>query len=395
MPRTLKFSNMHLVVQELKAKLQADMVLYGNQRGVDISMLDLDYSTAWSDFMRMAIYGGSPDVSELGSTWINDFGSMHVMRPYSSADIKLVGGQEAFVPAIWQSGVSRDGEVWAVPWMTDLNLVFYRRDLFAKAGVKEEGAFSTPERFLQTLAQLKDAGIEVPFTASSKRSYMMVHSLAMWLWNAGTDFVDESGKKLLLDTEPALTALRNFLTQYRYIPQQYQGVVETDADGLFIQGKAAVDVTGSWVISSTMNTEVGANLGLAIPFQRAYVGGSGLVIWKQNYEAREAVNLVAHLTSQPFQTVFPKIVGLLPSRMDSLETFPLPDPAMYAVIREGLASGHSLPQVPLWGAVEDRLVNGLSAMIADMYARPEVDLDAIIDEHLTPLARRLEITLSQ
>ena len=36
-----------------------------------------DYSTGWSDFMRMSIYGGSPDVSEIGTTWVNDLKVCH------------------------------------------------------------------------------------------------------------------------------------------------------------------------------------------------------------------------------------------------------------------------------------------------------------------------------
>ena len=110
---------------------------------MDITCQEFDYSTGWSDFMRMSIYGGSPDVSEIGTTWINDFAAMNVLRPFSASEVRSVGGMETFVPAVWQSGVSA-GVVWAIPWMTDLSMVCYRRDLLAKAGVQEQEHFRPP-----------------------------------------------------------------------------------------------------------------------------------------------------------------------------------------------------------------------------------------------------------
>ena len=103
MPRKLILSTMSHSAEGASSIL-ADMSQFGKPNGMDITCQELDYSTGWSDFMRMAIYGGSPDVSEIGTTWINDFASMNVLRPFSATEVRSLGNAEAFVPGVWHSG---------------------------------------------------------------------------------------------------------------------------------------------------------------------------------------------------------------------------------------------------------------------------------------------------
>jgi len=380
---------------EVTNSLQADMSRFGNLHGMDITCQEFDYSTGWSDFMRMSIYGGSPDVSEIGTTWIHDFAAMNVLRPFSAGEVRSAGGKETFVPAVWQSGAS-DGTVWAMPWMTDISLVCYRRDMLAKAGIEEQGAFQTPERFEQTLQRLQQAGIAAPWIVPTQRTYINVHNLAMWVWQAGQDLVDTE-KRLVLFNQPAVrSAILAFFGLYRYISKDMQNLSERDADQMFISGKAAVTISGPWnIIYSIRNPEVAANMGLAIPLGRSYTGGASLIAWERTSQSAAALELIAHLTSRDFQTVFPKTFGLLPGRMDCLDSFPLPEASFYPVVSQALKTGRSLPSIGLWGLIEDRLAHAIPRVWEDIFASPNPDLEALYDEHIAPLTNRLNITLAQ
>ena len=375
--------------------IQADLDQYGKENGIDIASPEFDYITGWSDFMRMAIYGGNLDVSEIGSTWLNDFASMSIFRPFSPSEIDSLDGPKTFVPSVWASGVS-SGSVWAIPWMIDLSLVYYRRDLLAKAGVEEENAFRTPERFEQTLQKLKDAGISAPWVVPTNRSYINIHNLAMWIWQAGEDFVDKDGKTVLLDQPGVRSAILSFFRLHRFIPMEMYHLADHDADQMFNDGRVAVTIGGPWnIIRSARTPEVTANLGLAIPLGCAYTGGSSLVVWNRTDQATAAMELIAHLTSREFQITFPKRVGLLPGRLDSLDSFPLPDRSLYPVVRQALKTGRSLPNLGLWGLIEDRLVNVIPKLWDDILASPQPDLEALYDKHISPLTNRLNIILSQ
>jgi multiple sugar transport system substrate-binding protein len=373
----------------------ADMGQFGRLNGMDITCQELDYSTGWSDFMHMAIYGGSPDVSEIGTSWINDFASMDVLRPFSATEVRNLGNADVFVPGVWHSGTSL-GVVWAIPWLTDISLVCYRRDLLAKAGVEEHNAFQTPERFVQTLQQLQDAGIPAPWVVPTQRSYINVHNLAMWVWQAGEDLVDIPNKIVLFDKPSVRSAILSFFGLYRFISKEMQHLAERDADQMFISGKAAVTISGPWsIISSLQTPEVAANMGLAIPLGCSYVGGASLIVWERTSQSAGALELIAHLTSREFQTFFPKTIGLLPGRLDSLDSFPLPDQSLYPVVLQALKTGRSLPNVGLWGVIEDRLTHAISNLWDDILASPQPDLEALYDKHVSPLVSRLNITLSQ
>ncbi len=375
--------------------LQADLARFEEERGVTIAYQELDYSTGWSDFMRMSIYGGNPDVSEIGTTWVNDFASMNTLRPFSASEVRSMGNAEAFVPGVWSSGTAL-GVIWAIPWLTDISLVCYRRDLLAKAGIKEENAFQTPAQFEQTLKQLQDAGVASPWVVPTQRSYINVHNLARWVWQAGEDLVDTQNKTVLFDRPAVRAAILSFFGLHRFLSKDMQHLGERDADGMFLDGKAAVAISGPWsIIAADRNSEVAANLGLAVPLGCSYTGGSSLIIWERTAQAAASLDLIEHLTSPGFQTTYPKTIGLLPGRLEALDSFPLPDPALYPVVLQALKTGRSLPSLGLWGLIEDRLAHALPHLWNDILASPEPDLEALYDKHISPLANRLNITMSQ
>jgi len=394
MARKISFSSMFRSA-ETNSLIQADLDKFGLSHGIDVAYQEFDISTGWSDFMRMSIYGGSPDVSEIGTTWIHDFAAMNVLRSFSASEVRSVGGMETFVPGLWRSGVSA-GVVWAIPWLTDISMVTYRRDMLAKAGIEEQGAFETPERFAETLHRLQQAGIAAPWVVPTQRSYLSVHNLAMWVWQAGQDLVDTEKKTVLFNHPPVRSAILSYFGLYRYISKEMQHLSERDADQMFINGKAAVTIGGPWNITYSMRTpEVAANIGLAIPLGNSYTGGSNLIVWERTLQSAAALELIGFLTGREFQTTFPKTMGLLPGRMDCLDSFPLPDPSHYPLVSRALKTGRSLPSIGLWGLIEDRLAHAIPRLWDDIFASQQPDLEALYDEHILPLTNRLNLTLAQ
>ena len=366
--------------------------------GLDISHLEFNWIDAWSEFMHMAIYGEGPNVSEFGTTWIDDFASMNVLRPFTPAEIRQLGGPSTFVPAVWNSAIARDGEVFAIPFLTDVRLVCYRRDLLARAGVNEAKAFDTPKHFEQTLKALQEAGIPLPYYNAVNRTTENVHHLGMWLWQAGEDFIDESGKHILLDRPNARTAMRNYLRLYRYMPEEARRLSPDGVRQMLAGARPAVFVSDLQQIRLTMSDPAMAqNLGLAIPLGKSYIGGSNLVIWRWTDRVEDAIKLLAHLTGREFQSTFPKAAWMMPGRMDLLDIIPLPEaPGFHSVIEQAVRTGRPLPKVRLWGLIEARLVDGMAALLADLVASPDTDpdLDALLDKHIIPIGRRLQMMLS-
>ena len=87
MPRKIIFSSMTRSAEVTNSILAATSQ-FGKLNGMEIACQEFDYSTGWSDFMRMSIYGGSPDVSEIGTTWVHDFAAMNVLRSFSASEVR-------------------------------------------------------------------------------------------------------------------------------------------------------------------------------------------------------------------------------------------------------------------------------------------------------------------
>jgi multiple sugar transport system substrate-binding protein len=390
MPKRLEIST--LFHADKTNSLRTEIERFAKRKGIDLLHQEFDYTTGWSDFVRMSIYGTCPDVSEIGTTWINDFAKMNVLRPFSEAEVENIRAEAAFVPAVWESGAA-SGTVWAIPWFTNLRLFYYRRDLFDRAGVDEKTAFRTPAGFEQALLQLREAGIPAPWVVPTLRSYNNVHNLAMWIWQAGKDFVDEAGNRVLFDDPGVRSAILAYLRLHRFISKEMYHHSENEADLAFLEGKVAAIIGGPWIFTGNRTHEVSDNLGLAIPFGCAFVGGSSLIVWNKTDQAPEALDLVAHLAGRQFQSLIPKTIGLLPGSLDGLDDFPLPETSFAPLVLEALKTGRALPNLRVWGLIEDRLVNTLPQVWDDILASPKPDLEAIYDQHILPMADHINLLL--
>src|SRR5262245_47849363 len=103
---------------------------------IRVRLRPLSYSNAWEEVVRFSLYNDVPDVSAVGSTSISNLVSMNSVRPFTERELDSIGGPSVFIPALWRCGqVAKSSEVWAIPWLADTRLIYYRRDYLEKAGV--------------------------------------------------------------------------------------------------------------------------------------------------------------------------------------------------------------------------------------------------------------------
>src|SRR5258707_12145261 len=97
------------------------------EQGLRIRLRLLSWDRAWSDLVKVALYGDGPDVSEIGSTWLGDLVAMNALRPFSEAEIAALGRPGAFLPSAWQGGrLAGQKQTWAIPWLAGPRLGFWR-----------------------------------------------------------------------------------------------------------------------------------------------------------------------------------------------------------------------------------------------------------------------------
>ncbi len=64
---------------------------------VQVHLRLLNWESAWSDLVKVALYNYGPDVSEIGTTWVGNLIAMNGLRPYSRSEISAMGGAARFL----------------------------------------------------------------------------------------------------------------------------------------------------------------------------------------------------------------------------------------------------------------------------------------------------------
>ncbi len=370
---------------------------FDKQSGTRLHLQSLAWSSAWSDLVKYAIYKNGPDVSEVGSTWVGDLMKMNALHPFTKAEIEALGGEKIFFPASWEHvKVEGGSDVWAIPFLADSRLLYYRRDSLEKAGVDESTAFVSPEAMKATLQRLKDCGVEIPWTIPTHKTRMIIQNAASWIWGAGGDFLDASGKKPVFDQPQALKGLSQYFDLAQFLNPGSFSLDENQSDALFYTGKAAVCLSGPWLLRNNPNVlpEVIEKTGVTLPPGVPFVGGSSLVFWQFSRKQREALALIKFLTSEHVQRAYLFDAGLLPVRTDVLASPPFSTDPKFRALSQGLQSGRSFRLLPLWGLVEDRITTTLSLIWKKVLAHEETDLYGMLERDLTTMARQLELVLN-
>ncbi len=377
---------------EAIARLGSLLAQFQREQGQRVDLQVLRWQGGWTKTIRTALYRTGPDISEIGSTWLGDLARMSAFSPFSSSEIRDLGGKDQFLPASWQSGLTTSGlfaSLGAVPWSADTRVVFYRRDLFDQAGLGEPTAFSSPEEFEQTLARLQAGGLETPLALATHRSRVNVHLLASWVWGAGGAFISRDGKQILFDQPEARRGIRAYFRLGRYLSEEAKGLSDDQSEALFCRGEAATVLSGHWLMQERLlPPEMRPNVGVALLPGVPFVGGLHLVIWKHSRRRSRAIKLIQFLLSnRASRELFP-LFGL-PTQVEMLDTPPFSTEPHYRVMGQALKTGRSFPGGQTWGLVESRLTDVLPVVWRQVLAAPEPDVGGILAAHLEPLAQQL------
>jgi multiple sugar transport system substrate-binding protein len=370
---------------------------FTNQTRTKVDLKTIDWNTAWNELLQIALFREGPDVSELGNTWVADFARMVALQPFTSSEIRTLGGEENYLKSSWESGTFYgESEVWAIPWLADTRILFYRRDLLQDAGLDEGTAFNTHEQLVHTLEKLKENGVDIPWVVPTKQNNMTLHHLASWIWGAGGTFFSPDGKQSLFSEPKALQGMREYFSLGRFLSPDVRLIDELTSDRTFWEGKAAVTLSGPWLLfEGNIPNHIRKKIGFGSPPGIPFVGGSHLAIWKHTSHPREAMDLIKFLSSEKAQTSYTQAIGILPASLKVLSSPEFSsDPDHQRMIKR-LQTGRSFRPVPMWGMVENRWTTALANIWSEIFANPDKDLEELIKEQILPLNQKLNLTISQ
>jgi multiple sugar transport system substrate-binding protein len=377
-------SNLRLLLQKFEQQYEVRVRL----DEIPLSVL------RWPKLVEAALYHSGPDVSEAGSSWIGDLVRMDALRPFTDQEIKDVETGRHFVNGAWQSARMEEQGIstyYSIPFTADVRVIFYRKDLLEKAGLDETKAFTDLGQLETTLQRLQASGISFPLTLPTLRTSVSLHSIASWIWDAGGDFLDQDGTGLAFDKPDALTGCKAYYSLARYLNPEAQNIKEDESDLMFCMGKAAVLISGFWVLARDLAPDVRKNLGVVPMPGVPFLGGGDLVIWNHSRNVSAALKLIRFLHTKEAVMLLHPWFGL-PVCEDDWSNPPF-NSQILQVFRQAIQKGRGFPTSRLWGLVEKRLTDTVGDIWIDVLNGPSGPLDQIIETHLHDLADRLQLSM--
>jgi multiple sugar transport system substrate-binding protein len=377
---------------EVVSNLEALLRQFEQERQIRVRLEVITWSDGWNRLLEIALHGSGPDLSEIGSTWVEDLARMNALRPFSQAELsRIVAGKDYFQSA-WAG--AKEGETdnnpitWAIPFVSDARVVYYRRSLLKQAGVDENRAFTNVSNFEYSLSRLKAVGIDPALALSTRGTSLNLQNLASWIWSSGGDFFSSNGTRLAFDRPEALNGFKAYFRLGRYLGGYRLDQVESEK--LFPAGKAAVLMSGYWVLARDLPEDVRQDLGIAPVLGSSYVGAEHLVVWHHSLHQDAALKLVQFLSrAESGKSLFP-LWGVPPYR-EGWKQAPFDRPE-YGVQMHAMRTGRSFPDSRLWALIEKRLSDLIPEIWQAVLTDPERS-DEIVEREITTLAKRLRLTL--
>ena len=366
--------------------------------GVHVSLHQLPWTGAHAKLLTAFVGGATPDVAQLGNTWIPELAELHALEPLGPRVQQSAAVRPSdYFDGIWNTNLI-DGVLYGVPWYVDTRLLFYRTDLLKKAGFD-----APPENWREwrrTLAALKEqAGAQRFSILLPLNEFEPLTALAL---QQREPLLREGGGRGNFDSPGFRKALGFYVEMFDrgWAPLVSEAQISNVWDE-FGHGYFAYYISGPWNIGEFRRR---------LPPERSHdwmtaplpgpdgpgasiAGGSSLVIFAASHRKEQAWQLIEYLSRPDVQERFRALTGDLPPRRSAWNLPALAADPYARAFRQQLELARPAPKVPEWEHIEDelRLVGELAAtgQITVERAARELNqrVDAILEKRRWMLAR--------
>jgi multiple sugar transport system substrate-binding protein len=390
------------VVQELVRDFERE------HPGVHVEVQQIPWTAAHEKLLTSHVGHATPDVAQLGNTWIAEFTALKALEPLDpwlahSSEVRA----NAFYPGIWATNVV-DDMPYGVPWYVDTRLIFYRKDLLRQAGYD-----SIP----QSWAGWQKAMRALKAKVGPKRYAIF---LPVNEWTQPMIFGLQAGSPLLQDHATrgdfrgpefrrAFDFYVDLFKEHLAPPVSNTEIANTYQE--FERGYFAMWITGPWNLGEFRRRLPESMQGAwataplpgpnGAPSGLSMAGGSSLVMFKGSKHKGEAWALIEFLSRPDQQARFYRLCGSLPARTASWQDSAIANDPMLTAFHAQLERVAPWPMVPEWEQIATRLqelaekgVRGASTPDA-VLSELDHDVDRMLEKRRWLLERRAGATTSR
>ncbi|MFH1778624.1 MAG: extracellular solute-binding protein [Candidatus Omnitrophota bacterium] len=341
---------------------------------IKVDLYIIPWSQSWRKIITAAKSKQLPDVFQIGNTWTKTLTAINTLADITKRvhEDKL---KDRFYATAWATcEVQNVNRIYALPWFVDIRMLFYRKDLFKKAGLHSEDLdkWESFEEVCRTLSSYDFGATKIgALGVSDLKDQGLVHDVAPWIWASGGDFLTEDGTGAAFHRGESLRGIKFYfdLMQKGYAPIFDRKVPGMPVYEFFSMGKYGMCFVGAFVVSYLIPGFFGGSIQPSsqdviekngVTFFPAgpggrytFCGGSNLAISNYSPFQDEAWELLKFLTSNEVQKRHYQLSGALPSVTSAFNTLFNEGTEQQKVLMESCWKyGRSYLQVDFWASIE-------------------------------------------
>lgn len=336
-------------VKQLIPKFEAE------NPGIKVKVQMVPWTAAQEKLISAFASNNLPDAFQLGNTWVPQFAQLEAITDLTEWLRKSdVVNKDKYFEGIWDTNVL-DSLVYGIPWYIDTRVLFYRTDVFEKAG------FSSPPKTWDELYQLSK---KIRESHKGEEKYAIF--IATNEWANFVIFGLQNGAEILKDNNTyANFSSEKFAEAFTYLTNFYKenltplGVSQvTNVYQAFAEEYFSMYISGPWNISEFKKWMTGdlkdkwMTAVLPGPDTNtkgvSLAGGSSLVISQQSKHKNEAWKLIEFLSKPEVQIEFYHLVNDLPAVKEAWKDTSLSSNPYMKAFYEQFNSVVATPKIPEW-----------------------------------------------
>ncbi|MFG2742838.1 ABC transporter substrate-binding protein [Streptomyces chartreusis] len=293
------------------------------------------------------------DILNIDVSWTSEFAAHGWIRPLARDRFPL----DTFLPPVVDTA-TYDGQLYAVPYVTNAGLLLYRKDILAKEGLDPPRTWAELEKQAKSIAPKYGldgyAGQFLPYEGLTVNAAEAVYS-------AGGSILGDEGERVTVNSMAARDGIDFLARGVRegWIPKQALTYKEEESKQAFQDGRLLFlrNWPYAYVGASAAGSPVAGKIG-AVPLPgpdgpgASVLGGSNLAVSTHARHPDSAARLLAYLTSERVQRQVLTRGALPPVRADLYE-----DPALVRefpylpTLRESVRTAAPRPKSPRYDQV--------------------------------------------
>jgi multiple sugar transport system substrate-binding protein len=343
---------------------------YQTLTGVQVNIAEFPYDNLFEkELIDLTAATGAYDLIMLDDPWFPRFATEQVLvdlTPFyqksgqSGPDEDFVASSIALCKHPYETGA-----LYALPYVGNSQLFFYRKDLFEKHNLKEPATWDDVLTAARTIDERERNGAPgggrlYGYVMRAARGNSAVTDFMPIFWSFGAEMFDADGRPAV-NTAEGIAALQLMLELGKYTPSGYASFNASEVSAHLLQGTAAMSINWpAWIsaFSDPNKSKVTGKMSFGVmpgarESGRAEIGNWLIAIPKGSRNAQAAFDFLLWATAAE-QMKKSALAGNPPTRRsvfndpELLAKFPA-----YPAQLKSLETSKPRPRTPLWNEIEN------------------------------------------